>query len=365
MSKIGQKFSFLIPVITFAVLVVFMTGCQTGSEQQATSLLPILEYQKPAFEFTEIVDGVYCATGTGNLPAMCNAAIIINESDVIIVDTHVFPEAAAALLDELKEITQKPVRYVINTHFHLDHMFGNQIYPSDVEIIGHEFTRDAIASGSSNSGRAYDLVLGEIVPNQIASLREKLDSVSDPEKRAELEQRVAIREKFLASAQAVEPRAPNISFRQNLSLYRGDREIQLLFLGRGHTGGDVIVHLPHEGILITGDLMFSSLPYMGNGFFSEWVETLEQLKGLDFDWIIPGHGKPFQDRNIIDYRQSYLRDFWERAQEQYKAGISAEEAAERIDMRDHSEHYPEIQSVGVPQHAAIRAYELLDMSTDR
>ena len=111
--------------------------------------------------------------------------------------------------------------------------------------------------------------------------------------------------------------------------------------------------------------MYSGIPYMGNGYFSEWVETLELLKGFDFDWIIPGHGEPFQDRNIIDYRQSYLRDFWERVQEQYKAGVSAEEAAELIDMRDHTEHYPGIQSVGVSLHAAIRAYELLDRSTVR
>ncbi|MBA7572906.1 hypothetical protein ES708_14693 [subsurface metagenome] len=354
-----MKKSILIPVIAFAVLVVFMVGCQSGSEHQATSLLPSLEYQRPAFEFTEIVDGVYCARGTGNLPAWCNAAIIINESDVVIVDTHVSPAAAAALLEELQEITQKPVRYVINTHFHFDHVYGNHIYPADVEILGHEFTRDAIASGGSISGRAYDLYIGRI-PTQISSLREQLDTVSDQEERAELEQRLTEQENFWASVSTVEPTAPNISFSQNLTLYRGDREIRLLFFGRGHTGGDVVVHLPREGILITGDLIYSTLSYMGDGYFLEWVETLEHLKSLEFDWIIPGHGLPFQDRSRIDYLQSYLRDFWERVQTLHEAGVSAAEAAERIDMRDHAEHYPQIQSVGVHSHATVRAYELLD-----
>ena len=102
---------------------------------------------------------------------------------------------------------------------------------------------------------------------------------------------------------------------------------------------------------------------MGDGYFPEWVETLEHLKSLEFDWFIPCHGSPFQDRSRIDYLQSYLRDFWERVQKLYKAGVSAAEAAERIDMRDHAEHYPQIQNVGVHLHAVERAYELLDKDT--
>lgn len=359
MRKIKKNLSFLISVITFAVLVVFMAGCQSESEHQASSLLPSLEYQHPAFEFTEVVDGIYHVRGTENLPVWCNAAVIINESDVVIVDSHISPAAAAALVDELREITQKPVRYVINTHFHFDHVYGNQIYPADVEILGHEFTRDAIASGGSISGRAYDLYIGRI-PIQISSLREQLDTVSDQEERAELKQMLAYQENLLAGVQAVEPTAPNITFRKHMTLYQGNREIRLLFLGRGHTGGDVVIHLPREGILITGDLIYSTLSYMGDGYFLEWVETLEHLKSLEFDWIIPGHGQPFQDCSRIDYLQSYLRDFWERVQTLYEAGVSAVDAADRIDMRDHTEHYPEIRSIGVHPHAAARAYELLD-----
>jgi len=318
-----------------------------------------LEYKRPAFKFTEVVDGIYCAQGTENLPVWCNATIIINESDVIIVDSHIIPAAATALLEELQEVTQKPVSYLINSHYHFDHVLGNQSYPDDVDIIGHEFTRDAIVSGASMSGRAYDLYIGGI-PSQIKSLREQLETVSDPEKRVELEGWLTYRENLLAGLRTLKPKAPNIVFRRKLTLYHGDREIRLLFFGRGHTGGDIVVHLPREGLLITGDLIYESLSYMGNAYFDEWVETLERLKSLEFDWIVPGHGAPFQDRNRIDYFQSYLRDFWERVQKLYKAGVSAAEATKRIDMRDHSKHYPEIKSVGVHPHAVERAYELLD-----
>ncbi len=347
--------------VTF-ILTLVISGCQSKSEHQASSLPPSLEYQRPAFEFTEVVDGIYHARGTENLPVWCNAAVIINESDVVIVDSHISPAAAAALLDELQEITQKPVRYVINTHFHFDHIFGNQIYPPDVEIIGHEFTRDAIASGSSNSGRAYDLYIGGI-PTQISSLQEQLDTVSDQEEQAQLEQMLAYQENLLAGVQSVEPTPPNISFSQNLTLYRDDREIRILFLGRGHTGGDVVVHLPHESILITGDLIYENLSYMGDGYFLEWVETLESLKSLEFNWIIPGHGQPFQERSRLDYLQSYLRDFWERVQTLHEASVNVLDAAERIDMRDHSKYYPQIQNIGVDLHAVERAYELLDRDT--
>jgi cyclase len=353
---IGRK-SFILTLTL--ILTVATAWGQSESVRQESSLLPSLEYQRPAFEFTEVVDGVYCASGTGNLPVWCNAIIIVNESDVIIVDSHVVPAAAVALLDELQEVTQKPVRYLINTHFHFDHVFGNQSYPAEVEIIGHEFTRDAIASGASMSGRAYEMHIG-IKPDQISSLREQLNAVSDPEERVGLEQRLASMEKLLAGARTVKPTAPSIAFSKQLTLYRGDREIRLLFLGRGHTGGDIVVHLPREGILITGDLIYKGLPFMGDGYFPEWVETLEHLKSIEFDWIIPGHGSPFQDRNQIDYLQSYLRDFWERVLKPYKAGVSAAEAAKQIDMRDHAEHFPQIQRVGVYQHVVERAYELLD-----
>ncbi|MCP4724640.1 MAG: MBL fold metallo-hydrolase [bacterium] len=359
MIKIKKKFNFLTPSIAFAVIFIFMTGFQSETEDQGSSLLSGLEYQRPAFKFTEVVDGVYQATGTENLPVWCNAAIIINEADVIIVDTHIIPAAVAALLEELKEITDKPVRYVINTHFHFDHVFGNQGYSDDVEIISHESTREAIASGASKSGRAYDLYIGRI-PNQISSLKKQLETVSDPEQRDRLELRLVYQENLLAGVRTVEPKAPNISFKKQMTLYRGEREIRILYFGRGHTEGNVVVHLPRENILITGDLIFESLSYMGNGFFAEWPETLERLKSLEFDWILPGHGTPFQDRNRIDYFQSYLRDFWKRVQTSYQAGVSAEEAAKQIDMRDHTGHYPEIRNAGVPTHAMERAYELLD-----
>jgi glyoxylase-like metal-dependent hydrolase (beta-lactamase superfamily II) len=91
-------------------------------------------------------------------------------------------------------------------------------------------------------------------------------------------------------------------------LNRGGREIDLLFLGRGHTGGDTVVFLPKERIVCTGDLMESRLAYMGDAFFSEWITTLEELKKLDFAVDLPGHGVPFTNKSLITAYQAYLSD---------------------------------------------------------
>ena len=165
---------------------------------------------------------------------------------------------------------------------------------------------------------------------------------------------------YLAGQEAVEPMGPNTTLSERMTLFRGDREIRLLFFGRGHTGGDVVVHLPRERVLITGDLLLPGLPYMGDGYLDEWDDTLEHLKSLDFDWVLPGHGNPFQDRERITYQQEYMRDLQAQAAALHAEGLSYEEAAARIDMSEHAEHYPQIAGAGVPAVTVQRIFELLD-----
>ena len=143
-----------------------------------------------------------------------------------------------------------------------------------------------------------------------------------------------------------------------LTLYRGGREIQLLFFGRGHTGGDVVVYLPAEKILFAGDLLLESMPYMGDGFPTDWIDTLERLKGLEFDTVVPGHGLPFSDRERIGRLQSLLAQLWEKTGESCDENLSAEQAAEQIDLTDHTTAYPQISGPGVPIATVERIYEL-------
>jgi cyclase len=332
-------------------------ACMLAGIAGLTALAPSRQ-AAPAYTFTRIADNVYFAVGTGALTVFCNAAIIINENDVLIVDTHVSPDAGQALLTELRRITNKPVRYVVNTHFHFDHSSGNQIYGPNVEIIGHDFTREKLIDGSSLRGAGYERFITTL-PVTIARLKEQRDTISDTSRKALLTQRIAAQEAFKRQTDTIRATPPTVSFDHTMTLYRGGREIRLLFVGRAHTGGDVFVLLPKERILVSGDALQTGLPFMGDGFFADWSETLEQLKALDFDVVLPGHGAPFRDRNRISYLQEYMRDFWTKVQEQQRLGASAEDASRRIDMRNHAAHFPGITAVGADIAGVRRAYELL------
>jgi cyclase len=316
-------------------------------------------YSGKAFEFRQVVPGVYHAVGTGALAVGCNASIVVNDDDVLVVDTHMSPGAAWALREELKAITPKPVRYVVNTHWHWDHANGNGLYGAGVEIVGHEYTRQRLAAGDSTRGRSWDLFIGGL-PARIDELRARIAAATDPAERGKLQTQLAVLETQREGTANLTVRAPTVTLNDHLTLHRGGREIRLLFLGRGHTGGDVVVFLPTERLVITGDLLVEGTSYIGDSFVPEWIETLDRLRALEFDTVLPGHGSVFTGKAKIDDFQAYLRDFWSQARALHAAGVPAEAAAARMDMRAHAAHYPAITAAGVLWHGTARVYELLE-----
>jgi cyclase len=315
-------------------------------------------HPEKAFEFREVRDGVYHVVGTGALAHGCNGAVVVNDHDVLIVDSHMTPAAAWALRRELTGITEKPIRYVVNTHFHFDHVHGNQVFGPDVEIIGHEFTREVIASGKSMRGGIYEGYLAS-APGRIDELSRRITAEADAQRRQELQAQRTQLEGFLAATDTLVATPPTSTLAERMTLHRGGREIRLLFLGRGHTGGDIVVHLPKERILVTGDLITSCLPFMGDGYLAEWADTLERVKELDFEWVLPGHGDAFRDRARVTHLQAYIRDLWAKASEAWKQGIPAEEAAPQIDMTRHARGLTCIDGPGVSDYAVRRVYEQL------
>ena len=121
----------------------------------------------------------------------------------------------------------------------------------------------------------------------------------------------------------------------------------------------MVVYLPRERVVATGDFLTSGLSNMSDAYLDEWVTSLDALKGLDFDTVLPGHGEAFTDKAKIGYFQDYLRDVWTEVGKLKRQGVSAEDASKRVDMTKHSAHLP-IQSPGVPLIAVTRIYELLD-----
>ncbi len=314
--------------------------------------------------FTELADGVWHGVGTGTVHVMSNIMVLVGEFDTLVVDSHVTPAAARSLLDSLSVITDKPVRYLVNSHYHFDHAHGNQAFPREVEIIGHSFTRQKL---SREAGSVLEEMtfrsFSDGVPTTVANLERQAAAEQDPDRRTQLEARARVQRDYMNAIPEVMPTPPNITLEEKMTLFqvvsRGSREIQLLHLGRAHTGGDVVVYLPQERVVFTGDMMLPFLSYMGDAHVDEWPGTLEALKTLDFEWVLPGHGQPFNDRTVIDNFQAYLADLWSRVASLRERGLTAEMVAEQIDMTDHSGNYPQLRGPGADPRAVRRIFQLL------
>jgi len=349
MARVTMALSFVTLLISLAV-----AGIQAPRQPAGTA------HSGRAFRFNKVAEGVYHAVGTGAMTVVGNSSFIVNDDDVIVVDDHVSPAAASVLLDEIKTVTNKPVRTVINTHFHYDHAHGNQIFDKEVVIIGHEFTREMLLGGKSLQMPLYKTYVTQQLPTQIDNLKQRIAAERDPAQKATLQAQLQSAENNAASQAELKATPPNVTLRTNMTLYRGDREIQIRFLGRAHTAGDVVVFLPKEKIVMTGDLLTSALSNMSDAYVNEWVATLDELKKIDFVTVLPGHGEAFTDRAKIDYFQAYLRDVWSEVTRLKQEGVSAEDAAKRADLTKHKEHFSTITGPGVPLIAVNRIYDLLD-----
>jgi hypothetical protein len=176
-----------------------------------------------AFRFNKVREGVYHAVGTGSLAVVGNSAFIVNDNDVIVVDDHVSPAAAWVLLEEIKEVTNKPVTTVINTHFHFDHAHGNQIFEPGVQIIGHAFTRQMLLGNSIGMPLYQNYVTA--MPGQVDTLRKRVASEADPAAKAKLQAQLQVLENNFASQKELKPTPPNVTVTTAMSLFRGNRGV--------------------------------------------------------------------------------------------------------------------------------------------
>src|SRR5258708_5601655 len=135
-----------------------------------------------AYRFQQIVPGVYSAIGTGVVNAGSNSAVIVNRDDVVVVDSHISPESARVMLQEMKAITDKPVRFLVNTHFHYAHTTGNQLFAPPVDIIGHTFTRRKLTGDILEKGMFAELL--KAMPKQLDDLTSRAAAEQDAATKA-------------------------------------------------------------------------------------------------------------------------------------------------------------------------------------
>ncbi len=325
------------------------------------------------YQFQKIADGVYYATATyngtvfpfGSNPFFgANLVVIVNDKDVLLVDTGTTPRSARALVADIKQLTDRPITTVVNTHWHYDHTDGNSIFAPEVQIIATDYVRQQLATFDVLHNEPFRTSTATAGPTLIASFQKQIAAETDPAKKAALQKKLAdtqaAQKEFEHDKTEIKPTPPNVTYTNKLVLHRGAREIDLLFLGRGHTAGDTVVFLPREHIVCTGDLMESRIAYMGSAYFAEWLTTLDALKRLDFRVDLPGHGAPFTDKGLISEFQSFLRDLLVQAAKLRAQGVSADDAAKRVDMTAHAKAFPDIQGPGVEVRGMRRVYAWMD-----
>jgi len=281
------------------------------------------------FDLRPVADGVYAALARPRTPINCNAAVVVYDEGVLVVDTHSRPTSANALIRQIRRLTDKPVRYAVNSHFHWDHAQGNRAYPvafpKQVAIVSSEATRTNLIEMGMR--RVKDQI--EAGPRQIAELERRIAAETDAAARATLEGELRQQQEHLAEIRSLELTLPDLTFDKSMILHRPDRDIVLLFLGRGHTSGDVVAYLPKQRAVATGDLLHGWMPFMGDSYPPEWVATLDALDTLDFDHIIGGHGS-VKPKSHLRFFRNYLADLIDTVRAARARGETLEQAKSSV-----------------------------------
>jgi cyclase len=256
---------------------------------------------------TKLAEGIYLIRHK-NAPdhfPQGNTVVIIGATDVLVVDSCYLPSSAREDIAQIRQWTDKPVRYLLNTHWHNDHNQGNAAYGDAfpaLTIIAQTETAKLMALRNASYLSEY--------PHRMERFQQEIDSGKHPNgtplTEGELEDLKNAVKGGKAASDAVSAefrnlrvRVPDVTFDHELDLDLGNREVQLKYLGRGNTVGDAIAYVPNEKILITGDLVDSPVPYLGGGFPIEQVATLKRMAELDFEKLVPGHGGVLKGKDFV------------------------------------------------------------------
>lgn len=255
----------------------------------------------------KLADGVYTIRhkdAPDTFP-QSNTTVIIGKREVLVIDSCYLPSSAREDIAQIRQWTNLPVRYLVNTHWHFDHTMGNgsywEAFPG-LSIIAHTETAKQVAG--------YNPGWFERFPKRADRMRQILADGKDGNNkqltdgdRKEYEEAIAglapVQEEF----KTITDRAPTIAFDSEMRIDLGDREVRIMYLGRGNTAGDAIVFLPKEKIVMTGDLVVHPVPYMFGGYPADFGKTLHRLQQLKFDTMVPGHGEVMR----ADIARNYVR----------------------------------------------------------
>ena len=244
-----------------------------------------LEEKKVTFD--RLGDGLYAYTAEGDP----NTGIIVGDDGVMVVDTQATPVMAQGVIDRIREVTDKPIKYVVLSHYHAVRVLGASAYKPE-HVIASRDTYDLIVERGQQD---YDSEVGRF-PRLFQSV-ETVPGLT----------------------------WPTIVFEKSLTLFMGQREVQILQLGRGHTKGDTVVWLPKEKVMFAGDLVeYGATPYTGDAYLQDWPETLANLRALKPEKLVPGRGAalktPQECEEGIAGTQAFLTQMYQSVAKGVAAG---------------------------------------------
>lgn len=294
------------------------------------------------FTLNKVADGVYAAVAKNGGLATGNAGFVVGDEGVLIVDTFLTPGAVEDLIGVIAAETKQPIKYALNTHYHLDHTGGNQVLAArGVPIIAHE----KLMEWQTVKNRRFLPVAEELVKRRDAATKQLSEIPSDQaDKRAPIERQI----RRLDALMTIKLTNPSVTFAAGtVRLHLGKREV-ILFTLPGHTGGDVLAYVPDANVVFMGDMGWrKTLPNLVDATVNDWISSLDSLLGqYPNAKFVPGHGEVATAADVREFRD-YLDDLRTRVKQGIERGLTIEQAKEQLKL---PEKYKEFgfQNFAVP-----------------
>lgn len=282
------------------------------------------------FDIEKAAEGVFFAQARPQARINCNAAIFVGAKEVVVVDAHSKPSAATSLIGQIKrEITDKPVRYVINTHFHWDHTQGNHAYRVAEPKI------DFIASATTKQLMS-DLAVARLKasleqgPAQVDKLHARASRSTSAEEKAFCADQIRQIEAYQAELKTYTLELPTITLEKSYVLQDAVHDLHIEFHGHAHTAGDVVVFCPQKRVVASGDMIHGFFPNIADGFPRAWPGTIHSVGQLDFTKILPGHASLQDGRTVMANLGNYIEEITARVVEGKKSGLTVADLQKRI-----------------------------------
>lgn len=293
-----------------------------------------------SYETVKVADGIWAFIAPEAKSALVsgNSIAIIGDDGVLVVDTGMIPSLTRRMIAEIRQKTDKPVRYVVNTHWHWDHNLGNFVYRDEfpnVAIISTAFTRASMVEFSQKMLDLYrqrGTAMGEKLHKMLAERKNGDGSAMTPEQVEANEALSHDIDHGMPEIQKGRIELPNQTFTDSLTLFLGKREVDIRFLGRANTAGDAVVYVPDAKVLMTGDLLVAPIPFGTGSYVSEWIAVMTKLDAFDAAVIVPGHGPAEHDRGHLHTMTALLESIDSQVRAAVQAGLSLDETRKKVDI---------------------------------